>query len=279
MVLHVKARLQRFLFAMLLVSSSTVAVAEVFVKALGNDLFVSTVAGVIEEDDCKNFRSGIVSRGQFPVLVEVSSSPGGDVGAAMCMGELIRAGALTTTLDGHCDSACFLVWAAGVSRIAHEGSTFGLHRPRFDHQYFAALPHDEANQRYGLLDASVRAYLRRMNIPTSISDRMMMTKSSSIERIDATELVSGVGDTAPAHEEWVLARCGELSSAEQADYLAMTIGSLNKRGIKEFGDDSVRYAELSEAYKEQLRQKSRDLYVCRTEATKELQQTVLNTLR
>ena len=66
------------------------------------------------------------------------SSPGGDVGQAIIMGEIIRARGLVTavgTVDAsgrvgpaYCASACVFVFAGGKTRFGVEGSRLGVHR-------------------------------------------------------------------------------------------------------------------------------------------------------
>jgi ATP-dependent protease ClpP protease subunit len=63
------------------------------------------------------------------------NSLGGSVSDAMAIGNIIRnAGYFTAVYEGdECSSACVLVLAGGVSRIASWGK-IGIHRPHFTHQ-------------------------------------------------------------------------------------------------------------------------------------------------
>ena len=67
-----------------------------------------------------------------------SSSPGGDLGQAIIMGEIIRAHGLATAVGtadssgrvrpAYCASACVLIYAGGKPRYGVEGSQLGIHR-------------------------------------------------------------------------------------------------------------------------------------------------------
>src|SRR5581483_3572774 len=66
------------------------------------------------------------------------SSPGGDLGQAIIMGEVIRAHGLVTAVGtaddsgkirpAYCASACVLVYAGGKPRYGVDGSLLGVHR-------------------------------------------------------------------------------------------------------------------------------------------------------
>jgi hypothetical protein len=108
------------------------------------------------------------------------SSPGGDLGQALIMGEIIRSRGLVTavgTVDasGHvkpsyCASACVLVYAGGKIRIGVEGSMLGVHQ-------FATLtpgrdPVAETQRTAGM----VLNYMTRMGVSPSVVEAMSQTR-------------------------------------------------------------------------------------------------------
>ena len=66
------------------------------------------------------------------------SSPGGDLGQAVIMGEFIRSRGFTTAVGvsdasgriqpSYCASACVFVYAGGKTRYGVQGSRLGVHR-------------------------------------------------------------------------------------------------------------------------------------------------------
>jgi len=114
-----------------------------------------------------------------PGDVILLSSPGGDVGQAIIMGEAIRARSLTTAVGtadssgevrpAYCASACVLVFAGGKTRYGIKGSALGVHR-------FVATspvrdPTAEAQQTTGV----ILNYMTRMGISSSVVEAMSQT--------------------------------------------------------------------------------------------------------
>jgi hypothetical protein len=60
--------------------------------------------------------------------VVLSNSNGGDANTGYCVGELIRARGVNTSINGNCVSSCSRMWLGGVERILDSpGSFVGLH--------------------------------------------------------------------------------------------------------------------------------------------------------
>jgi hypothetical protein len=66
-----------------------------------------------------------------------------------------------------CASACFLIWASGVTR---EGNFVGVHRFRFDEMYFGSLSPSEAKMKYAEAETVFRSYLAKLNVSASGSN-------------------------------------------------------------------------------------------------------------
>lgn len=108
-------------------------------------------------------------------------SPGGDIDAAMRIGETIRRAEVTTVIPGNaiCASACVLLHVAGVDRKVV--GRIGLHRT-----YSTALAKTEvdAKRTRELLDMKVREYLKRMNVPEALLFAMNSTLPESVRWLD-----------------------------------------------------------------------------------------------
>src|SRR5437899_4179941 len=94
------------------------------------------------------------------------SSPGGDVLAAIELGEEVRKQWAWTAVDddGECLGACVLVLAAGVRRTPAPEKV-GLRRLNLEEREFASISRDRAKQNYTALVKSVETYLARMGMP------------------------------------------------------------------------------------------------------------------
>ena len=117
------AYLAAALAAMWLASSATAATF----NTLGDRSMV--VNGRIAPGDETRFAAAISRlRGAVPVEVYLRS-PGGSVPAAAKIAEVVRKAGMTTRIPyrATCASACVLVFAAGVNRIADAESTIAVH--------------------------------------------------------------------------------------------------------------------------------------------------------
>src|SRR5262245_55837593 len=86
----------------------------------------------------------------------VLGSHGGDVGAALSIGETVRARGLDVIVPSSCESACVLIWAAGTHRSGN-GSLL-VHCPRL-------TGHSECDADGG---RAIVAHLRKMDAPAKI---------------------------------------------------------------------------------------------------------------
>lgn len=144
-----------------------------------------------------------------PVVRVLLNSNGGEVLAAMKLGQLLRRNAVEVWVLGgsNCSSACVLVLAGGVSRVVGQGARIGIHRPYFTPEEFALLSHAESQESYRRMAQIVRSYLSEMGVDDSLFTEMMRVESRKLRFIDEdfAEAVRLHGGD-PAHQEWQRAR-------------------------------------------------------------------------
>jgi len=108
------------------------------------------------------------------------SSPGGDLGQALIMGEIIRSHGLVTAVgtadaSGHvkpsyCASACVLVYAGGKIRIGVEGSMLGVH------QFVTLAPGRDPVAETQRTAGMVLSYMTKMGVSSSVVEAMSQTR-------------------------------------------------------------------------------------------------------
>ncbi|WP_040639740.1 COG3904 family protein [Microvirga lotononidis] len=197
------------------------------------------MSGRIVPGDAKRFEALLAKEG--PSISGVAlRSPGGDVDEAMRIGRIVRAKLLRTLApisspEGNvcmmggspeqasecvCLSSCFLIYAGGVMR---GGNVLGLHRPRYDEAFFANLPLEAANRRYGAVIERIKAYLLEMGIGDRYLDRMLRVSSSEMEILSKDEADRDLNGFIPAMAEWLKAKCGEIPEKEQKAMSSLTL--------------------------------------------------------
>jgi hypothetical protein len=202
--------------------------------------------GPIESGDDKKFRSTILPyvKAGYSVFEVFIYSNGGNVAAAMEIGEQIRTLQTRTNTAYHkgiiinykpvktggttcdywrtysevgnrnyadvvkapfcdCASACFLIWASGISR---KGGRVRIHRFSFDASQFSKLSPAEARAQYQAAKDHFDEFLKKLDIPQTILDRLYATDSRSIYELTWPELE--LLQSTPYLEELTLAKCG-----------------------------------------------------------------------
>jgi hypothetical protein len=107
------------------------------------------------------------------------ASPGGDLGQAIIMGEIIRSHGLVTavgTVDqtrevkaSSCASACVMVYAGGVKRFGVRGSMLGVHR------FVTSSPTSDPVADAQRTTGTVLHYLGRMGVSSTVVEAMSQT--------------------------------------------------------------------------------------------------------
>jgi hypothetical protein len=171
--------------------------------------------GRIEPGSATAFADAIASlKGRrLPILIH---SPGGSVADAGAMGELIRAKGLAVAVartlvancpeasakcpDGPgtaitggatCASACVLVLAGGVERLAAPSARIGVHQTTTLVSETEGLAHLKSTRKLyeqGGVDAAVEAYLTAMGVGDPVMTLMRKTSAASIRWLSLAEL-------------------------------------------------------------------------------------------
>ena len=103
----------------------------------------------------------------------------------------------------NCASACFLIWASGTVR---EGGHVGIHRFAWDAAEFSKRSVDQARADYAAEQTQFTDFLRKLDVPQTILDRLYATDSHSIYYLTWPE--HELMQSTPYLEELTLAKCG-----------------------------------------------------------------------
>jgi hypothetical protein len=109
-----------------------------------------TLSGLIVPDDAETFKVRTrLLPGKATVIL---NSPGGNLLAAFAIGEFIRLRGWSTYVSDECDSACALIWLAGVQRLMTAGARIGFHSASVN------------GQETGMGNVALGAYLNRIGM-------------------------------------------------------------------------------------------------------------------
>lgn len=146
------------------------------------------------------------------------NSLGGDVSAAMSIGQLLRRYDITAFLDsGHyCVSACVLVLAGSTFRMIK--GKVGIHRPYLPQD--KATTEEEQKKIYRTIKTEILNYLEFMNVNSILYDDMFRISPRKVKYLSKDELERyGLTGTDPYFEEAAAAReAGELEISKQELY-------------------------------------------------------------
>jgi hypothetical protein len=183
----------------------TNALADAFV-AVVDDLILRNRQHRLFVDDASGFRS-----------VSLDSS-GGDVLAAIRIGRKVREAQMHAEISpaAVCQSACVFVLAGAVVRESY--GEVAIHRAYF-RDLPAGLSQAEVTRRIRRLDGDIRAYLREMNVPEALLDRMRAVPPDQMERLTPTELSRMLlNGNDPVYDERVTAARARTHGTSSAEF-------------------------------------------------------------
>lgn len=160
--------------------------------------------GAITPEDPAEFQkaSDIASRNAktkasdgSPVILLHLDSMGGDLTAALLMGEIVRERGMMTVVNPSCVSACIFVLQAGVVRMAIPDSQIGLHSPHFPPKDFGKLALSEARQKYNAMMNAAHGYWTGMGGSANSWGIMEATASNEVFwlSVDQAETLGVIG--------------------------------------------------------------------------------------
>ncbi len=220
------------------------------------------IRGKIERGDYKKIIKLVKKHGSIPGYIRINS-PGGDVIEATKIGRFVRKALLSFWVSKKCDSACVFIYFASIRDLIDPWRSFGLHRPYFDKSYFAGLSAREAELKYKDMENSTRKYLEDMNVPQLLIDKIFSIPSNKVEEISEARLEEIIGRNPPAYEEWILAKCGDFSSDELKDLIAIETNQKHT---------------YSSGYIKYLKDKRASIRDCEVKAREQVRKEVFRTL-
>lgn len=198
----------RFLFALILCASFTSTSLAADIRILESGIALS---GPIKRGDFFTLRLEMAKEANVLRVLHgfTLNSPGGDMGEAMKIGELVRGLRLPTRVaeNGICASACFFIWLGGAMRSAGSeeftrSGKVGLHRP------FLATPSNTPSglQRQAEVQRLTIQELERQLVPRRLIDTLMSRPSNDIYWL-SFEDIEELGEHPPELEELYIQKC------------------------------------------------------------------------
>jgi hypothetical protein len=149
------------------------------------------------------FRRGMSERPATRPLSVIIKSRGGRAEIAMEIGRAIRRAEGGVAVEEQCASACVLVLAGGVRRHFAEGNgaQIGIHRLYWETPSRPLSVADVQSRTTNAI-ASVKRYLREMNVQERLVDDMMLVAPDRIRWLNRSELESyGIDYGDPVFDE------------------------------------------------------------------------------
>jgi ATP-dependent protease ClpP protease subunit len=158
------------------------------------------------------------------------SSPGGSVYEALQIGRYVRENLLVTVQAGPCNSACAFIAVSGARRYF---TSLGVHRPTLSEGEYEDAT--QARIAYRHIVRDVELFLKEMDTPSSIIEKMLSTGPNQILQLTNQEmaLVNGFPATI---QEWLHSRCKGAVSAVYDDCL---LAELLDERLEKTGEKSM----------------------------------------
>lgn len=220
-----------------LVSHSAWSDVEIDYKTSAKTLMVVFLTKSITEDDYSKIdkQANMIKKmlGQAPVILIKLNSTGGNISAALKIGRLLRKYGAMANVDENaiCLSSCVYVLAGAPNRAVD--GTVAIHRP-YD-------PNDKAtsevaqSEKYKKLGIQIAAYLKEMNIPTSLYDNSLFISPDRVKTLSFNEMQAyGLNENDPYADE-----AGAVQKAQKLGISRKEYVLRKARAHKECGLNSV----------------------------------------
>lgn len=156
------------------------AVAKLDLDGRGRSPAALAIHGTIGEASASWLRARLDEAHLTTGDIVLLSSPGGNLGQALIMGEIIRSRGLATAVGttdasgrmtrSYCASACVLVYAGGSPRYGVDGSVLGVHR------FVTASPGRDPVADAQRTTGTVLSYMTKMGVSSSVIEAMSATR-------------------------------------------------------------------------------------------------------
>lgn len=188
------------------------------------DITAILIEGLLQPGDSKKFFELLTSnKGNISEVYLYSG--GGDAIEAIRIGEIIRQYKLNTNApfgtqqkpvcklplndnsNCKCESACFLMYVAGIHRQA---SVLGIHRIYYNHDYLRQLPPSQAAEKHNEIKTIVTNYLIQMGTPKPIIEKMFTIQSGGMYFLKPDEIRPQLSGYLEEYSEWIVSKCGNF---------------------------------------------------------------------
>lgn len=276
--MRVKCKFFLLLGLLFILNKNLIQAAQIDIYTL-DEIANIRLIGKIEKGDAEKFKKLIEDLRHEKKIINMLmlASFGGDAIEAMRIGTIVRESFIPTHApfslysgfscneyplglkddDCNCASACFLIWVAGVYRM---GNVLGVHRPRFLEEYLEGLSASEAKKEYVSMYESVKSYLKNMDVPEHIINKMFYTESEETTYLDLDTAESM--KSTPLFDEWVGTNCLRLTPDEEMDYWKLLPKKWERKST---------LTESEEFYFNYLEEKNESYNRCLKEKFKEVQ--------
>lgn len=235
------------------------------------------INGDIKPEDSMAFRHAL---NESPLMDMVFlSSHGGDVKAALEIGQIIRQHLMITFAptrrkgvdslfsphlmrnlcegqDCICASSCFFIWAAGAER---GGDAIYIHRPYDTSGTFSKLSAEMAHHQYALWLKSIEEYLSKMEVPSRFMEIIKQTPSTSAYRLTNADIDS-IGEFPPTIFEWLVSSCGSI--ADDAFGQSIKLQKSKSPSVRQRGQELFEQSQkVSLCYRSKLLEDRLDLFM------------------
>jgi hypothetical protein len=182
------------------------------------DCYIS-LKGRIGPDDVAIFKRLLARADGYGLLMLSLDSEGGDIATAIEIGRLVRRWPKSLVMvsgDYKCFSACVFVLAGGLHRQVD--GRIGIHRPFISTTN--SNTYESSQKTFRALEQSAKAFLKDMNIPTSLYDEMMSVPPQKLRLLTEQELARfGIGQNDPAYQDNLDAETARAFGLDKEAYL------------------------------------------------------------
>lgn len=193
------------------------AYGDVLVPQDNQGWFVIRIQGKITASDLSALIDKASLKDAKQSLFILLDSPGGDFGTALKMGNFIRSSNAFVMVpqDAVCLSSCVFLLAAGAKRAVV--GNVGIHRP-FAVQDDIATGKGQ-KEKYRKIEAEVKKYLKKVNVPTELYDEMIRIPPSDMRLLTEGELKRfGLSEDDPYLKEAEVTRLSKREGITKAEY-------------------------------------------------------------